>query len=113
MLKPGIEERNMGEWKTVFEDEVEGRLVTVRVYESEDAGDEDEGIAVRVLTTSIQDYAGALEQNEDGQTLIASPQVTGAPITLEPATLDDLEEELTEVGFSREAAALVVSKVPQ
>jgi hypothetical protein len=80
----------MGEWKTVYEDEVEGRPVAIKVYESEDAEDEDEGIAVRVVTTSIRDDEGALEQNDDGQTLIASPAAAGTPITLEPAMLDDL-----------------------
>jgi hypothetical protein len=113
ITKPGIEEGSMGEWKAVYEGEVEGRPVTVKVYESEDAEDEDGDIAVRVLTTSIHDYAGALEQNEGGQTLIASPEEVGAPITLEPAIVDDLEEELREVGFSHEAAARIVSKVPR
>jgi hypothetical protein len=103
----------MGEWKTVYEEEVEGRPVAIKVYESEDVEDEDEGIAVRVVTTSIRDYEGALEQNEDGQTLIASPAAAGAPITLEPAMLEDLKEELREVGFSDEAAAHIVSKVPR
>ena len=40
----------MGEWRTVFEEEVEGRLVTVKIYQSEDTADDDgdEG-AVRVV----------------------------------------------------------------
>jgi hypothetical protein len=33
------QERDMGEWKTVYADEVEGRWVTLRTYESEDAED--------------------------------------------------------------------------
>jgi hypothetical protein len=103
----------MGEWKTVYADEVEGRPVTIKVYESEDAADEDEGIAIRVVTASIREDEGAREQNEDGQTLIASPTAAGAPITLEPSMLDDLEEELREVGFSDEGAAQIVSKVPR
>ena len=39
----------MGEWRTVFEEEVEGRLVTVKIYQSEDTADDDgdEGPAVR------------------------------------------------------------------
>jgi hypothetical protein len=36
-----IQEGNMGEWKTVYEDEVEEHWVTVKVYESEDDKDED------------------------------------------------------------------------
>ena len=31
----------MGEWRTVFEEEVEGRLVTVKIYQSEDTADDD------------------------------------------------------------------------
>jgi hypothetical protein len=27
-----IQERNVGEWATVYEDEVEGRLVAVKLY---------------------------------------------------------------------------------
>ena len=38
----------MGEWKTVFEDEVEGRLVTVKLYESAVVEDQDESAALRV-----------------------------------------------------------------
>jgi hypothetical protein len=107
-----IQEGNMGEWKTVFEDEVEGRPVTIKVYEGDDDGGEDEGVVVRVETTTIRDYEGAHERNEYGQTMIAGPEEAGAPITVEPSVLDDLEEELREVGFSAEAAALIVSKVP-
>jgi hypothetical protein len=33
-------------------------------------------------------------------------------ITLEPDTVEDLEEELIEIGFSPEAAKWIVSKVP-
>jgi hypothetical protein len=36
----------MGEWKTVYEDEVEGRWVTLKAYETED--DEDGGMTVRL-----------------------------------------------------------------
>lgn len=103
----------MSKWKTVFEEEVEGRPVTIRIYEDDEDEGDDAGPAVRVATTSIHDYEGALERNEDGQTLIASPEAAGASITLEPVVLDDLEEELREVGFSAEAAALIGSKVPQ
>ena len=48
----------MGEWKTVFEGEVEGRLVMVKVYESEDAADENTDPAVRVTTTAMADHQG-------------------------------------------------------
>jgi hypothetical protein len=38
----------MGEWKTVYEDKVEERWVTLKVYESEDDGDEDPVVRVTV-----------------------------------------------------------------
>jgi hypothetical protein len=46
-----ILEGNMGEWRTVYEDEVEERWVTVKVYESEGDKDEDEGPAARHRST--------------------------------------------------------------
>ena len=101
----------MGEWNTVFEDEVEGRLVAVKVYRSDDPADDGEAPAVRVTTTSVDDYPGVLEK-EDGDTLLIEREDAGRLITLEPDSLDDLEGELMEVGFSPEAAALVASKVP-
>jgi hypothetical protein len=97
----------MGEWKTVFEGEVEGRLVMVKVYESEDAADENTDPAVRVTTTAMADHRGAL------QTFIAGPEAEAPTITLDPAVFGDLEEELVEVGFSPEAAARIVSTVPR
>jgi hypothetical protein len=102
----------MGEWKTVFEDEVEGRLVTVKVYQSEEVDGEDDGpTPVRVTTTSLDDYPGTLEQ-DDNQMLLMAPEEAGRLITLEPYSLDDLEGELMEVGFSPEAAATIARKVP-
>jgi hypothetical protein len=103
----------MGEWKTVFDGEIEGRPVTVKVYESEVDEDEDAEPAVRVTTTSLADDAGAFEPNEDGQTLFASTEPPSASITLDPAAFSDLEEELIEVGFSWEAAAHIVRTVPR
>ena len=103
----------MGEWKIVFDGEVEGRLVTVKVYEPEVDEDEDAEPAVRVTTTSLADDAGTLEPNEDGQTLLAAPERAGALVTLDPAIFSDLEEELIEVGFSQEAAAHIVRTVPR
>jgi hypothetical protein len=100
-------EEIMGEWKTVFEGEVEERLVMVKVYESEDAADENTEPAVRVTTTAIADHRGAL------QTVIAGPEAEDTTITLDPAIFGDLEEELVEVGFSPEAAARIVSTVPR
>src|SRR5918994_2176151 len=92
-----IWEGTMGEWKIVFDGEVEGRLVTVKVYDSEVHEDEDAEPAVRVTTTSPAD-AGALQPIENGQTLLAIPEAAGASITVDPAIFSDLEEELIEVG---------------
>ena len=43
----------MGEWKTVRADEVEGRWVTLRTYENEDAEDDDP--VVRVTVRPLED----------------------------------------------------------
>ena len=103
-------EENMGEWKTVFGGEVEGRPVMVKVYDSEDDETEDGEPAVCVTTVPIGDGARALERNE--QASIAGPEEAGS-ITLDPATLADLEEELIEVRFSSEAAARIIRTVPR
>ena len=95
----------MGEWKTVYEDEVEERWVTLKVYEGED-DDEDEGPVVRVTVAPIE----SLEQGEDGQNPATGAE--GSLITLEPDPVEDLEEELLEIGFSPVAANWIVSKVP-
>ncbi len=44
----------MGEWKIVFDGEDEGRLVTVKVYDSDVDGDEDAEPAVRVTVRSFE-----------------------------------------------------------
>ncbi|WP_152568819.1 hypothetical protein [Microvirga sp. BSC39] len=92
----------MGEWKTVYEDEVEERWVTLKVYDSEDDGDEDP--VVRVTVAPLEDA----EQDEGRR----EPEAEDNPITLEPDPIEDLEEELIEIGFSPVAAAWIVSKVP-
>jgi hypothetical protein len=106
-----IREEKMGEWKIVFDGEVEGRLVTVKVYDSDIDGDEDAEPAVRVTVTSIE--VGVPEPIKDGQTLLAEPTAAGASITLDPAIFSDLEEELIEIGFSPEASAYIVRTVPR
>jgi hypothetical protein len=94
----------MGEWKTVYEDEVEGRWVTLRTYESEDDGDDDP--VVRVTVAPLEDA----EQDEGGRKPVAGTEDNS--ITLEPDPVEDLEEELLEIGFSPVAAAWIVGKVP-
>jgi len=104
----------MGEWKTVFDSEIEGRPVKVNVYETiaGDEVDDDTGIAVRIITTVIRDYKREPEsKGEDGPTLMTATATAGNSITLEPHTVDDLEEELMEIGFSAEAAAQIASTV--
>ena len=94
----------MGEWKTVYEDEVEERWVTLKVYESEDDGDEDP--VVRVTVAPIKDA----EQVQGVQK--PDTEAEGNSITLEPDPVEDLEEELLEIGFSPVAAAWIVGKLP-
>jgi hypothetical protein len=107
-----IQEGNMGEWKTVYEDEVEERWVTLKVYESEDDEGEDDGPVVRVTVAPIADEAGEPEQAGDEPKPIAEPDADDNSLTLDPDAIEDLEEELIEIGFSPEAAAWIVSKVP-
>jgi hypothetical protein len=97
-----IQEGNMGNWKTVYEDEVEERWVRLTVYE--DDGDEDP--VVRVTVAPIED----VEQGKGGQK--PGAEAEGNSITLEPDPVEDLEEELIEIGFSPVAAAWIVGKVP-
>jgi len=99
-----IQEGNMGEWKTVYEDEVEERWVTLKVYEGDDDGDEDP--VVRVTVAPLEDA----EQDEGGQKPGAGAEDNS--IILEPDPVEDLEEELLEIGFSPVAAAWIVGKVP-
>jgi hypothetical protein len=96
---------------TIWQDEVEERWVTVKVYESED--DEDEDPVVRVTITPIADVEGRLEQDEHGQTPVAEADAADRSITLEPDPVEDLEEELIEIGFSREAAAWILRKASE
>ena len=107
-----IQGERMGEWKTVYQDEVEERWVTLKVYESEDDGDEDHGPVVRVTVAPIADEAGEPEQRGDGPKPAAGRDADDNSITLDPDAVEDLEDELIEIGFSSEAANWIVSKVP-
>jgi hypothetical protein len=99
----------MGEWKTVYEDEVEERWVTLKVYESGDEDEDDDGPVVRVTVAPIDDEP---EQMGDEPKPIAEPDAEDNSITLDPDAIEDLEEELIEIGFSPEAVRWIVSKVP-
>ncbi len=102
----------MGEWKTVYEDEVEERWVTLKVYESEDDEEEeedDDGPVVRVTVAPIDDEP---EPMGDERKPAAKPVAEDNSITLDPDAVEDLEEELIEIGFSPEAVRWIVSKVP-
>ena len=98
----------MGEWKAVYQDEVEVRWVTLKVYESEDDEDGDDDPVVRVTAVPVEN----VEQNEDRQKPVAKTDADDNSITLDPDAVEDLEEELSESGFSPEAASWIVSKVP-
>jgi len=99
----------MGEWKTVYEDEVEERWVTLKVYESGDDDEDDDGPVVRVTVAPIDDEP---EQMGDEPKPTAEPDAEDNSITLDPDAIEDLEEELIEIGFSPEAVRWIVSKVP-
>jgi hypothetical protein len=106
-------EAHMGEWKIVYEDEVEERWVTVKVYESEDDGEEDDGPVVRVTVAPIADELGEAEPRGDGPNRAAERDSDDNSVTLDPDAVEDLEEELLEIGFSPEAARWIVGKVPE
>ena len=99
----------MGEWETVYADEVEGRWVTLKVYESEDAHDDP---VVRVTVAPIADEAEDLEQAGTHPKSVPEPDADDNSITLDPDAVEDLKEELTEIGFSAQAADWIISKVP-
>ena len=99
----------MGEWKTVYEDEFEGRWVTLKTYESEDAEDEDDDPVVRVTVAPIDDEP---EQMGDKPKPASKADAEDNSIILDPDAVEDLEEELIEIGFSSEAATWIVSKIP-
>ena len=89
----------MGEWKTVYEDEVEGRWVTLKAYESENDEEEDDGPVVRVTVAPIAEEAGEPEPMGD-EPKPAAGDADDNSITLDPDAVEDLEEELIEIGFS-------------
>jgi hypothetical protein len=102
----------MAEWKTVYEDEVEGRWVTLKVYEGEDDEEDDDGPVVRVTVAPI-DEVGELERMGDKPKAVSEADADDKSITLDPDAVEDLEEELVEIGFSPEAVRWIVSKVPE
>ena len=98
----------MGELKTIDDDEVEGRWVTLKVYESDNAEDGDDEPVVRVTVAPMENA----EANEGGQKLMTGTDGDDNSITLDPDMIEDLEEELTEIGFSAQAADWIISKIP-
>ena len=103
-----IREGRMSGWKTVYEDEVEGRWVALKVYESDDDEDEDARPVVRVTVTPLENV-----EDEDKLEPVAGAEAGDNVITLDPDDVEDLEEELIETGFSPEAVRWIVSKVPE
>ncbi|MBQ0820455.1 hypothetical protein KBI52_09590 [Microvirga sp. HBU67558] len=98
----------MGEWKTVYADEVERRWVTLKIYDSEDAADGDNEPLVRVTVAPMENA----DANEGGQKPMAGADADDNSITLDPDMIEDLEEELTEIGFSSQATDWIISKIP-
>jgi hypothetical protein len=104
----------MGKWETVINDEFDGHLVVVEVRRSdfETAISQGGQSGVRVTITCLRDCDDEMNIAASEQTSTATYDPAGALITLEPDTLDELEGDLIEVGFSTEAAARIVSRVP-
>ncbi|MET0531672.1 MAG: hypothetical protein ABW003_25630 [Microvirga sp.] len=98
----------MSEWKPVFEDAVEGRWVTVKVYESENDEDRDEGRVVRVTVAPLEKD----EPNDSEPKSLTGADADDNSITLDPDLIEDLKEELIEIGFSPESAAWIAGKIP-
>jgi hypothetical protein len=104
----------MGKWDTVIKDEFDGHLVVVEVRRSDfEMGIGQDGQpGVRVTITCLRDCDDEMDMAAREQTSMTTYDPAGALITLEPDTLDELEGDLIEVGFSTEAAARIVSRVP-
>jgi hypothetical protein len=83
-----------------------GALVTLKVYENEENGGD--AAVVRVTVAPMQN----VELNEDGHKPATRADADDNSITLDPNAVEDLEEELIEIGFSSEAATWIVGKVP-
>jgi hypothetical protein len=103
----------MGKWDIIIKDEFDGHLVMVEVRRSDFETDNSQGghPGVRVTITCLRDCDDT-DIAASEQTSTATDAPAGALITLEPDTLDELEGDLIEVGFSTEAAARIVSRVP-
>ena len=104
----------MGKWDTVIKDEFDGHLVVVEVRRPNDQPDigQNRQPGVRVTITCLRDCDDEMDTAASEQMSTATYDPAGALITLEPETLDELEGDLIEVGFSTEAAARIVSRVP-
>jgi hypothetical protein len=103
----------MGKWDTVIKDEFDGHLVVVEVRRSDFETDISQGghPGLRVTITCLRDCDDETGMAASGQTSTETYDMAGALITLGPDTLDELEGDLIEVGFSTEAAARIASKV--
>ena len=103
----------MGKWDTVINDEFDGHLVVLEVRRPNDQPDigQDRQPGLRVTITCLRDCDDEMNIAASEQTSTATYDPAGALITLEPDTLDELEGDLIEVGFSTEAAARISSKV--
>jgi hypothetical protein len=103
----------MGKWDTVIKDEFDGHLFVVEIRRPNDQTniDQDRQSGVRVTITCLRDCDDETGMVASGQMSTETFDMAGALITLEPDTLDELEGDLIEVGFSTEAAARIASKV--
>ena len=81
------------------------------MYEGEDDEEDDDGPVVPVTVAPI-DEVGELERMGDKPKAVSEADADDKSITLDPDAVEDLEEELVEIGFSPEAVRWIVSKVP-
>ena len=75
-----------------------------------DDDEDDDGPVFRLTVAPIDDEP---EQMGDEPEPIAEPDAEDNSITLDPDAIEDLEEELIEIGFSPEAVRWILSKVPE
>ena len=87
----------MGGWRTVLNEQIEGRPVRAEVHDSGD---------MKVTTT--------LAEDDPGDPILALPPRTiGSSIEIQEEDQAEMETALREVGFSAAAAARIMSALPR
>ena len=86
----------MGGWRTVLDEQIEGRPVRAEVHDSGD---------MKVTTTLAEDDPGDL-------ILALPPRAVGSSIEIEEEDQAEMEMTLRKEGFSAAAAARIMSALP-